>query len=316
MRADLLHVVTCHANPMRWPRREELTRQFLEHMQASGVHTTLVEVAYGERPFTFEGHHGIHWIGTRANSMAWSKESALNVGIRALPTTANYVAWIDADIEFRNKRWAEETVHALQMQPVVQPWSEAVDLGPDGEVMTVKSRQLQRSFGWVWREVGKVIDWWKDEKAYTYPHSGYAWAATMEFLDEVGLLLDFSGLGAADHQMSLGMVGHIDHACHRLSSPSYKAAVEAWGRRAFAACQGHLGYVQGRIEHQWHGEKALRKYVERWDILNRHGFDPITDVHRNRYGILELSNNKPALRREVEAYFRARNENANVRQMA
>lgn len=315
MRAELLHVVTCHINPMRWARREELTRNFLAHMLASGVDVTLVEVEYGERPFKFEGHPGIRWIGVRAATMAWSKESAINVGIRALPHGVKYVAWIDADIEFRNHNWAAETVHALQMQPVVQPWHEALDLGPEGEIMGAKNRQHPRSFGWVWRENGVVDEWWKDKDVYYYPHCGYAWAATMEFLDRVGLLLDFSGLGAADHQMSLGMVGKIDAACHHLSTPAYRAAVEAWGRRAFQVCQGHLGFVPGRIEHHWHGEKALRKYVERWDILNRHGFDPHADLHRNRYGILELSNNKPAFRREVEMYFKQRNEDANIRHL-
>ncbi len=315
MRAGLLNVVTCHINPLRWHRREELTFQFIQHMIASGVVLTLVEVEYGDRPFKFDTVPGIHWIGCRASNMAWAKESAMNVGIRSLPPGTEYVCWSDADIEFRNKNWAAETVHALQMQPVVQPWSEAVDLGPDNEIMTVSGRSIQRSFGWVWREVGTVTDWWKDPKAYTYPHSGYAWAARMDYLDKVGLLLDFSGLGAADHQMSLGMVGSINQACHEGCTPSYRAAIEAWGQRAFTASQGHLGYVPGRIEHFFHGEKALRKYVERWDILNRHNFDPTTDLHRNRYGILELSNNKPAFRREVEKYFGQRMEDANVRHL-
>lgn len=312
MKPELLHVVTCHANPLQWARREELTRAFLAHMIQSGVSITLVETEYGERPFVFQDYPGITWIGTRATSIAWSKESALNIGIRALPHDAKWVAWIDADTHFTDPDWARKTVLALQFKPVVQPWSEALDLGPKGEIMTVKGRSVQRSFGWVWCEVGKVVDWWKDPKAYEYPHSGYAWAASMDFLNRVGLLLDFSGLGAADHQMSLGMVGHIDYACHNLSTPAYRSAVEAWGRRAYQVCQGHVGYVQGRLEHSFHGSKSLRKYVERWDVLNQHQFDPQADLHRNRYGIVELSGNKPALQRDIEKYFSARDEDANV----
>lgn len=316
MRSDILQMVTCHINPLGWSRRDELTRRFLEENAGrKDLEITLVEVALGNRPFQFSNYPGVKHLGCRAGTLAWAKESALNVGLRHLPDYAEKVCWPDADITWRDHNWVEKTLLALDIMPVVQPWSQALDLGPDGEVMTVKGRQVQTSFGWVWREIGTIIDWWKNE-SYNYPHSGYAWASTIQFLNDIGMLLDFSGLGAADHQMSLGMVGHIDYACHQLSSTSYRAQVEAWGRRAYAACQGHVGYVPGRIEHHWHGEKSKRRYVERWDILNRHQFDPHTDVHRNRHGILELSNNKPAFRREVEQYFRQRSEDANVRQGA
>ncbi|TAG22557.1 MAG: hypothetical protein EAZ40_08055, partial [Rhodobacterales bacterium] len=43
--------------------------------------------------------------------------------------------------------------------------------------------------------------------------------------------------------------------------------------------------------------KAARRYVERWDVLVRHAFDPTADLLRNSWGVLELAGNKPALRR-------------------
>lgn len=316
MRADLLDVVTCVANPMRWESRIRLSKLFIEHMLDSGVAVTIVETAYGERPFELDNIPHIRHIPTRATTVAWSKESAINVGIRALPPTSKYVCWADADIEFRNNDWAAETVQELQLQPVVQPWSEALDMGPRGEAMNVKGREIQRSFGWVWRTTGNVTNWWKKEQAgepYHYPHSGYCWAARMDFLDKTGLLLDRSGLGAADHQMALGMVGLANNAIHGLSTPSYSAYVKAWGDRAYAASQGHLGFVQGRLEHHYHGDKNRRKYIERWDILNKYAFDPNTDLIVNRWGILELANNKPEMRRAFDQYFSQRWEDANVR---
>lgn len=301
---------------MRWQSRMRLAKNFIDHMIESGVRLTVVECAYGDRPHELSGDHRFTHIPVRAATLAWSKESLLNIGIRALPDDAKYVCWADADILHHRKDWAAETVHALQLQPVVQPWSEALDLGPKGEVMTVKGKQIQTSFGWVWREIGDVVNWWKSQQegfAYNYPHAGYSWSATMQWLNDVGLLLPVSGLGAADHQMSLAMVGEVDRAIHGLSSPAYKAAVKAWGDRAFRITQGHVGYVPGMISHHWHGEKTKRKYVERWDVLNRHQFDPHADLHMNRYGVLELSGNKPAMRRDFEAYFRQRDEDASTR---
>lgn len=316
MRADLLDVVTCISNPLRWDSRLTLTKNFIKHMLDSGVRLTVVETEYGDRPFQLDQIPNIRHVPTRASTMAWSKESALNFGIRTLPHDAKYVAWIDADIEFRRKDWAAETVHALQMYPVVQPWSEALDLGPKGEVMQVKGTHVHKSFGWVWQEMGNVVDWWKNQQEgfkYFYPHSGFGWSATLDWFNQVGGLLDFSGLGAGDHQMSLAMVGEVDRAIHGLSSDGYKAHVRAWGERAYRITKGRVSFVEGRIEHNWHGEKNRRRYVERWEVLTKHKFDPLTDVHLNRYGILELSDNKPEMRREFEAYFRQRWEDSNVR---
>ena len=311
--ADQLHVVTCIANPMRWQSRIRLAKAFIEHMLDSGVTLTVVETAHGERPFEFADVPHIKHIPTRAATMAWSKESALNVGIRALPHDAKYICWADSDIEFRSRDWAVDTLHALQIQPVVQPWSEALDLGPHGEAMTVKSKEIQRSFGWVWRTYGDVVVWWKKQQSgeiYAYPHPGYCWSSTMSWFNQVGGLLDFSGLGAADHQVALSIVGHVENAIHGLSSNAYKERVRAWGNRAFAITQGHVGYVNGRIEHGFHGVKEKRLYVERWDILNKYEFDPNTDLVLNRWGILEVSNNKPEMRRAFEAYFAQRDEDS------
>jgi hypothetical protein len=317
--ASELHVVACKSNLLRWETGDRHPRRFIEHMLDSGVSLTFVETQFGDRPFAFaDFSKHIRYIGTRANTPAWSKESAINVGIKALPDDAKYVAWIDTDIEFRRKDWAIETVEQLQIMPVVQPWSEALDLGPKGEVMSVNRRYVQTSFGWVWVERGDVLNWRGKQPTgenYPFPHPGYAWAARMDFLNDVGLLLDFSVLGSADHQMAFGMLGHADHVIRGLSTPSYQLHVKAWCDRAYRACQGHVGYVAGRIEHQFHGEKSKRKYIERQEILRRHGFDPLTDLHRNRYGIVELSDNgKPQFYRDCWAYMSQRDEDANCRQ--
>lgn len=319
MDASNLHVVCCVANPMQWASRIRLAKAFIQHMLESGVDLTVVETVYGDHPFQLADIPGIHHIPTHAKTMVWAKESSLNVGIRSLPRTARYVAWVDADVEFRDPQWALKTLHALQFKPVVQPWSEALDLGPQGETMTVKAKEVQRSFGWVWQTTNDVLNWWKAQQAgenYSYPHGGYAWASTVDWFEQVGGLLDFSGAGAADHQMSLAMVGHVSNAIHGLSSPGYTARVKAWGERCFEVTQGHVGYVQGRIEHSFHGSKGGkhgRKYVERWDILNEFQFDPNTDLVRNRSGLVELAGNKPGLTRALQRYFSDRFEDANVR---
>jgi hypothetical protein len=62
--------------------------------------------------------------------------------------------------------------------------------------------------------------------------------------------------------------------------------------------------------HFWHGTKEKRAYIERWEILSRHSFNPTSDLKRNTHGVLELAGNKPKLSRDIDRSFRARDEDS------
>lgn len=310
-----LDVIGVYSNPLMWRRRCQLAFRWIEQQLATdGVRLTVVEVAHGERPFELYGVNVMGktytHIGVRAKTMAWSKESAINVGIRALPADAVYVCWEDMDVEHVNHNWAHAAVHALQLWPVIQPWNEALDLGPNGEIMKVDNTHVQRSLASVYRHKD-CIPPWNDRSYDGNYHPGYSWCATMDFLNDVGLLFDKSGLGAADHQMAMGIVGQGDRSIHGLTTKAYQDAVKAWCDRAHRISLGHLGYITGRIEHSFHGRKQDREYNGRWSILIDYGFDPNVDLTRNRWGIVEVTDAKPAMRRAMEAYYQRRNEDVN-----
>jgi len=70
-----------------------------------------------------------------------------------------------------------------------------------------------------------------------------------------------------------------------------------------------LGYVPGLIRHYYHGSKINRKYVERWQILVKHNYDPYTFLDKNEDGILVPNNNFPKeLLDDIYNYFAERNE--------
>jgi hypothetical protein len=238
--------------------------------------------------------------------LVWTKENLLNLGIARLPDHAKYIAWIDADVHFRNPDWAAETVHALQLYDVVQPWSDCYDLGPHDEHV-----QLHRSFCRQWCD-GQPVG----ECYGVFAHPGYAWAATRQALEWLGGLIETAALGAADHHMALALAAKVERSIPGNLSAGYRRPLLAWQQRASQHITGNLGVVRGTIEHQWHGAKARRRYVERWDVLARHGFDPDADLRRNTHGVLELACNKPELRRAMEAYFRQRDEDSNSMEAA
>jgi len=317
MDPNLLHVVTAIYNPVRWRTRIEHCRRFAAHMLDSGVNLTIVECALGNRPHELDDLAGVEHIGVRARTLAWNKEALLNLGITRSRYRTPYIAWIDADVLFHKAHWASDTVHALQQYAVVQPWSSALDLGPDGEPMLINGFHVQTSFAKVWHETMEIKASPAGTAAYAYgwayPHPGFAWAIRRDTLNDIGGLIEASGLGAGDHQMAMAFIGRIENAIHGETHPHYQAMVRGWAEKAYKYVLGNVGYVGGTVSHLWHGEKSRRKYQERWRVLVDEQFDPLVDLSRNLDGVIELAGNKPRLAHRFDRYFRERDEDANIR---
>lgn len=300
-----LHVVTAVANPIRWASRIRLFQQFASHMLDSGVKLTVVECAYGERPYELDGVRHIAHVPVRAKTLVWNKENLLNIGFSRLPHDWRYVAWIDADVTFRKSCWAAETVHALQQYDLVQPWSDCYDLGPNDDHL-----EMHRSFCRLFHERKPIVP--SGKAGYAFAHPGYGWAATRRALNLLGGLIETAALGAGDHHMALATIGRVRESVPGGISAAYLAPLLRWQDRAAQHIAGNIGYVPGTIEHGWHGSKNKRAYVDRWTILTRNQFNPDTDLMRNTWGVMELAGNKPKLRHEIDLYFRSRSEDANT----
>lgn len=306
MRAELLHVVTAISNPVLWRSRDRLLRQFVQHMLDSGVNLTLVECQLGERPFQFAGLPHINHVGTRHHTLVWHKENLLNLGFARLPAEARYLAWIDADVMFRRADWAAATVHALQQYAIVQPWQDCYDLGPHGEHL-----EAHKSFLSLVHHGATIMQGPRASGApYRFGHPGYAWAATRAALNALGGLIDTAALGAGDHHMALALIGRVGDTIPNTLTQGYKAPLYSWQTRAARFINQSVGYLPGTIEHQYHGDKAGRSYIGRWEILAKWRFDPATDLVRNLWNVYELTGNKPGLTRAIDRYFRSRQEDA------
>lgn len=313
MRAELLDVVCVYSNPVRWESRLNRHLEFEKHMLDSGVRLTVVECAYGERPFELpDDNPKINRVRVRAKTMTWNKECLINIGVSRLPHDWKYICWCDADIEFRKASWASETIHALQHYDIIQPWSDAYDLGPKGEHL-----QAHKSFCsqfWLGHPVAPTgPKFWTFDGGYaTYPHSGYVWACTRNAFEWLGGLIDFAIIGAGDHHMALALVGHVDKSVPGGVSPSYIQGLKLWEARALHHINFNIGFVWGTVMHYFHGKKQNRGYIERWKIITDNKFDPITDLKKNSFGVIELAGNKPKLKLDIDKYMRSRLEDSNT----
>lgn len=312
---NTLYIVCAIDNIVQWNSRIALAKKAIDNwLLEPNVHVTIVECQYGTREYDlshFEVNPRVNHVKVKAATFAWNKESLLNIGISRLPAHAKYIATFDADILFRTPGWAYDCIHTLQLYPVAQPWNTALDLGPNDEVL-----QVHRSFCSCFHAdepvapVGK--NWWKFDKGpYDYPHSGYAWLWTREFLDRVGGLFEYGACGSADHHIALGLAGKADWSLPTKIGQEYRDLVKQWESRALTHANQKLGFINRTIEHLFHGSKKTRNYIGRWELLFKHSFNPNTDLKKNTYGVIEFAGNKPGLEREFDRYMRSRNEDIN-----
>jgi hypothetical protein len=300
LRSQQLHVISVISNPIRFQNRTKLFKEYVERTLDAGVTLWVVEASFGERAYETTVENHVHHVRLRCDHELWIKEAMINAAVRFLPQDAKYLMWQDADVAHVRDDWAVETLHALQHYPVVQPFSHALDLGPNYEPMGAP----HQGFAYCYRE--KDL---KPEGDYYYTmHPGYAWAWRRKNWNEVGGMIDHAILGAGDKHMADCLVRNGLIGVNKDVHQNYKDMVVQWQERAWESIQGNIGYVPGTIHHYFHGLKSARGYSSRWKILVRNSFDPYTDITRDGNGLWQLRGNKPQLRDDIQKYFRSRSE--------
>ncbi len=235
-----LHVIGVITNPVRYQSRYRLYHQWEKEMLATqNVALYTVEAAYGDRAHEVTVPDNPRHLQLRTKSEIWLKENLINLGIRnLLPKDWKYVAWVDCDVSFRDPGWALSSIHQLQHYPIIQPWTDVVDLDFYGGIF-----QHSKSFGSLHAKNLPKAHYRNNPYKHPYGHSGFAWACTRFFYENVGKLLDFC------------IVGRIQKGMHGLARQSLLGVrlecwIHAWSHRApfsraerAAAVLGPMGYI-------------------------------------------------------------------------
>lgn len=323
---NTLHVVRVISNPARYHSRYRLAREQEEFLKkCPNIKLYTVEASFGDRHHELINQTDEFNLKVKVKSEIWIKENMINLGVQhLLPYNWKYMAWIDGDVIWNDVNWGLETIQQLQHYSVIQPWTDGLDLGPYGNVL-----QCFKSFGsqnyiefdenlssdMSGKKRKPVIS----ERPATssmpiydhrrYGHSGFAWACTRHFWNNVGGLMDFCILGSADHNMATAMVGNVDFSIHKAMTQGFKDACKRWQHHAVRVTHNEVGATHDRLEHMFHGPKKRRYYAERWKILIHYKFDPLKDLMYDEQGIIHLVG-KPALARAIAHYNRSRMEDS------
>jgi hypothetical protein len=145
---------------------------------------------------------------------------------------------------------------------------------------------------------------------------GLAWAARREAWDQLGGLIDYCIVGAGDWYFANAIMGSLDRVIggrNDLTAPFVRKVREYQENAARAKWQErpllkNVGVMKGLVSHYWHGPRVSRQYGSRGKILTSNGFDPDRDLKRDYQGLYQLTDRCPQLRRDIQQYFAARND--------
>jgi len=300
---EQLYVAAVYCNPVRWRSRRVLMNDFRRHMNASpNVSLYIGELQYGDRPFEVTSAENPNDLQLRTRDEMWHKENLLNLVVQRFPRDWKYGAVIDADFHMTRPDWALEAIHELQRLEFVQLFSTYSPLGADHRPTSVTP-------GFAYTYVNTRTT----PSAALPSHIGApggAWAFRREAFDQVGGMLDTCILGSADWHMAVALAGQPDRHWEVRECPDpYVRKIDDWARRA-EAIKGNIGFVRNHAIHHFHGPMSQRGYTSRSQILREHQFDPDKDLRRDWQGLWQFAGNKPGLRDDIRAYFRARNEDS------
>lgn len=301
-----LPVIIVVSNPCSFQRRWQLASECIHRLEndfADEVDVYVVELIFpGQEHMVTQRRNPRHLQLSTDSSPLWHKENLINIGVKKLlPNDWKAFAWIDADIEFDSMHWASDALRILNGgKDIVQLFSQVVDMKANGDTIFMvhgfgSQYCLNKPFA-----IAGSQRW----------HPGYSWAITRKAYEMMGGLIERSIIGSADYQMACAVLQKDSFLKQKLEcTDSYKQYIYAFNKSM--ACL-RMGYVPGVIRHHYHGEKANRRYISRWEILVRHKYNPFLHVENDPVtGLLVPTKDcPPGMLSEIMQYFQDRNEDS------
>ena len=164
-----LAVITVVFNPVKYNSRYEHYENFARHMRSSGVDLYTVECIFPSttrfglprQSFEVTQPNNSRHIQLSAPSILWMKENLINIAVTKLPAHVEYVAWIDADIEFDVTLrffWSEENEFLFFSFLGLATWLASLD---DCRTSTLSRCSNVRVviLSWSWRKERHSSSW-------------------------------------------------------------------------------------------------------------------------------------------------------------
>ena len=255
--------------------------------ELQGLPVYTIELLYeGRTPEIPDAFH-VH-----TKSYMFHKENLYRLLVKQLPKrTFKKVAFLDADVFFKDPSWYRKTSEMLETHDIVQPFETAhwLDLSYTTTTLSRKSVVCNEKEAW--------------DFAY---HPGFAWCMRKKWYKRHGFF-DYAVTGSGDTLSSAAWLKKQFQKNFQSLPKPLQAAYEEY-KKDMNPKVGYLKDVD--IYHLYHGTREKRKYADRHKMLNVEG-DIRTMVKPNEEGVFEWVENEKWSPMLLE-YFTGRDDDSIV----
>jgi hypothetical protein len=292
----MLYCITSYFNPIGYQKFRDNYTQFRKHLQYPLI---TVELSFDNQPFFIDD--AIHIRGNK-NNVLWQKERLLNIAIENLPNNVDKIAWLDADIIFHNSNWYKETEKMLDSKPVCQLFEYIYEKTPD-HVRPEEATYARDGLGIGFAKYH--VDNMEVRKGL-WPKPGLCWGFRRDCLPNG--LYDKCIVGNNDLYQLIAWMGHWYHPILETMNKSTCKDFLLTRYKDYELVKGDIGYINGTLEHLYHGTFSNRKYVQRNEISKKYNFDATADITLDNNNIYKWQTYKPKLHTEIYNYFYGRRD--------
>lgn len=211
-----------------------------------------------------EIHDAFH---VRCDSFMFHKERMCRILETKIPSKYKKLLFIDGDVIFNNTTWYSDISKLLDTHDVVQPFEKCEWLDLTYTNVTLERKTVLQMKESVWN--------------YNY-HPGFGWAFRREWYRKTGFF-DWAISGSGDTLSSAAWMGKTFPKVFKSLPTSLKPAYSEFTSKPVPRI---TYYLNGKIQHLYHGSKTNRQYVERHKII-----DSESDIRKlitiNKDGVYE-----------------------------
>jgi hypothetical protein len=305
----MLWAITSYFNPAGYSSRLRNYRVFRANLAPP---LAVVELSLNGK-FELSKNDAEIVVQIPGGDVLWQKERLLNVALGCLPDSCSHVAWVDCDVIFMDRDWAERADRALEEFCLIQPFRERCNLSRGTQISSGAGGEcdsISESVGYKIAMGNAHADDFCRSDAPLVRNStvGLAWACRRELLEAHGIY-DACILGSGDRAILCAAMGIFESGMKAVGMRGRQIEhYMAWAAPFHRAVGGRVSFVNGRVLHLWHGDLRNRRYAQRHEELGRFGFDPFSDIVLDQSGCWRWNGSKSEMHEYVRGYFESRKE--------
>ena len=317
---ELLYVITIVTNPCQNSLKTHYYEEFAERMEKiNNVRLITAEVSYMGLPFILtQPHFEPFNIQIRVQTPLNLKYNILNYVISKLPQEAEFVAWVDFNIEFLNENWVQDTLEILKNHNLVKLYKDCLLLNKDSNILGSTTALIRNQ---------------KNQKGYSNferimmleRYSGTAWAARKEFITSIGGFLDLCVTNENDEIISSCLEGKVEDVLPQNLAIEFAQILKDWQKSIRVNNKNEEFKILNNVLKKYVLDEAgespkksamknsgsknkneplnsYKKY-DGWALLVDNHFNPLKDLTRDGDNVYQLKRDREKVFKSFKEYY-------------